>query len=84
MDGDIIEGKWEQLKGKIRATWGKFTDNDLTVMKGRSQEVIGKLQELYGYSEDRARKEWKKFAEEQECCCSSADKKRESNGASCR
>lgn len=68
MNHDIIAGDWEQLKGKIKATWGKITDNDLTVMKGKAQEVIGKIQERYGYSKERAEEEWKKLNASEKSC----------------
>ena len=73
MNKDTVEGNLTQFKGKIKQTWGKFTDNQLSVMEGKADEVIGKLQELYGYSRERAEKEWKRF-EEKEGTCSTSKK----------
>lgn len=62
MDWNEIEGNWEQLKGKIRQTWGKLTDDDMILIKGKKQELMGKLQERYGYAKDVAEKEITQFA----------------------
>lgn len=54
---DIIEGKWEQVKGEVQKKWGKLTDDDLDVIKGDAKILAGKLQERYGYSKEEAEKE---------------------------
>ena len=61
MKWDTIEGKWEQFKGQARQQWGKLTDDDLLTIKGKKQELIGKLQERYGYGVDQAEDEVAKF-----------------------
>jgi uncharacterized protein YjbJ (UPF0337 family) len=48
MNWDQVEGKWEQVKGSIKQKWGKLTDDDLTMAKGRRDQLVGKLQERYG------------------------------------
>lgn len=61
MNWDIIEGKWNQFKGEAQAKWGKLTDDDLDVIAGKQQKLIGRLQERYGYNKDKAEKaveEW--------------------------
>ena len=35
MNSDIFEGKWKQLKGKVKSHWGKLTDVDVDVVEGR-------------------------------------------------
>jgi uncharacterized protein YjbJ (UPF0337 family) len=57
MNWDRIEGGWEQFKGKVRQQWGKLTDDDLEVIKGRRDELAGRLQARYGYEKDRAERE---------------------------
>ena len=54
---DIIEGKWEQVKGEVQKKWGKLTDDDLDIIKGDAKILAGKLQERYGYSKEEAEKE---------------------------
>jgi len=51
---DIIEGKWEQLKGSVKEKWGDLTDDDLTQMAGSRDRLAGKLQERYGWTKDEA------------------------------
>jgi len=61
MNKNIIEGKWEQLKGSAQVQWGKLTNDDLDQIEGNSQKLAGKIQEKYGYSKEEAEKsveEW--------------------------
>ena len=57
MDWNRIEGSWKEFKGKAKSQWGELTDDDLTQIEGRRDELIGKLQTRYGYNKDRARQE---------------------------
>ena len=65
MNWDQIEGKWKQMKGSVKQQWGKLTDDDLEVIAGHKDKLIGKLQERYGYEKNEAQKqadEWIKAA----------------------
>jgi len=57
MNTDILEGKWEQLKGKAQQQWGKLTDDDVDKANGNAQELSGKIQERYGIAKDEADKQ---------------------------
>jgi uncharacterized protein YjbJ (UPF0337 family) len=57
MNSDQVEGKWKQMKGAVKQQWGKLTDDDFTVLSGKKDELIGKLQERYGYTREQAAKE---------------------------
>jgi len=57
MDWNQVEGNWKQVKGNAKRQWGKLTDSDLTIIGGRREELEGKIQERYGYTKDRVRKE---------------------------
>lgn len=57
MDWDRIEGNWKQLTGKVKAKWGQLTDNDLTQIDGKREQLEGKLQERYSYAKEKARDE---------------------------
>lgn len=61
MNNDRIEGNWEQFKGKVKETWGKLTDDDVTLLKGKSQQFFGRLQEKHGVAQDEAEKHLKQF-----------------------
>ena len=54
MNWDQIEGNWRQLTGKAKAKWGDLTDDDLDRVEGRREELIGRIQERYGISKERA------------------------------
>jgi uncharacterized protein YjbJ (UPF0337 family) len=57
MNQDIFEGKWKQAKGNIRQWWGDLTDDDVEKIKGNRDELVGKLQERYGWTRDKAERE---------------------------
>jgi uncharacterized protein YjbJ (UPF0337 family) len=63
MNWDQIGGKWQQFKGQVKEKWGKLTDDDLTVVAGKRDQIAGKLQERYGYGKERAEKELDEFAQ---------------------
>ncbi len=48
MNRDHLKGEWTQLKGLVREKWGKLTDDDLAVIAGRRDQLIGTLQKRYG------------------------------------
>ncbi len=58
---DIAEGKWKQVKGKIKESWGKLTDDDLDRIQGRADRWEGVMQERYGMGKENARQEFEKF-----------------------
>ncbi|MDZ4736719.1 MAG: CsbD family protein [Rhodospirillaceae bacterium] len=61
MNQDQIAGQWKQLKGKVKAQWGKLTDDDLTVIEGKQDELVGRVQERYGIEREEAEKQVKDF-----------------------
>jgi uncharacterized protein YjbJ (UPF0337 family) len=58
---DILSGKWKQLQGKVRQWWGKLTDDDMTRINGQVEELIGAVQERYGYTKGQAENEVARF-----------------------
>ena len=61
MNGDMLAGNWIKFKGKVQQQWGKLTDSDLDKIEGKQKELIGHIQERYGYAKDRAEKEVNDF-----------------------
>jgi len=57
MNADQLEGKWKQVKGEVREQWGKLTDDDILVIGGRQDQLIGRVQERYGMAKEAATKE---------------------------
>jgi uncharacterized protein YjbJ (UPF0337 family) len=64
MNEDILSGNWKQLKGNVKKTWGKLTDDDLTAIGGQRDLLAGKIQERYGLEKDAAMEEIKRFERE--------------------
>jgi len=58
---DQIQGNWRQLKGKVKANWGDLTDDDLDVIDGRREELLGKLQKAYGIGKTEAEQQLSDF-----------------------
>jgi uncharacterized protein YjbJ (UPF0337 family) len=54
MNWDQVEGNWKQIQGTMREQWGKLTDDDIEVIAGRRDRLIGKLQERYGIVREEA------------------------------
>jgi uncharacterized protein YjbJ (UPF0337 family) len=64
MNEDILKGKWNQLKGDVKMRWGDLTDDEVDMIEGRRDKLVGKLQEKYGYTKDRAEREVESFINE--------------------
>jgi uncharacterized protein YjbJ (UPF0337 family) len=61
MNWDQIEGKWKQYSGKAKEKWGKLTDDDLTTIGGKRDQLIGRLQQRYGIAREQAEKQVDEF-----------------------
>ena len=57
MNQDTLKGQWTQLKGQVREHWGKLTNDDLDQIQGRSEQLVGKIQERYGIARDEAERQ---------------------------
>lgn len=54
MNWEQVKGNWTQFKGKARQKWGDLTDDELDIIEGRREELVGCLQKKYGYTKERA------------------------------
>lgn len=43
-----IKGNWNQLKGQLKQRYGNLTDDDLTLVEGKEDELLGRLQKKTG------------------------------------
>ncbi len=50
------EGRWSQLKGKAKQAWGTLTDDDLDVAEGNYDELIGRIKERTGETQEQIEK----------------------------
>jgi len=57
MNWETVEGKWTEMRGKVRETWAKLTDSDLEDIGGKKDRLIGRLQQRYGYKKEEASRE---------------------------
>jgi uncharacterized protein YjbJ (UPF0337 family) len=57
MDWDRVSGNWKQFTGKVKEKWGKLTDDDLTTINGRRDQLEGRIQERYGIAKDQVRRD---------------------------
>ena len=64
MASNILKGQWKQLKGAIHERWGELTDDEIDQVQGETQKLIGKLQEKYGYTKEKAEGEIAAFLDE--------------------
>ncbi len=53
---DRIRGNWNQLKGRLKQSYGSLTDDDLAYEEGREDELIGRLQTRLGKSKDEVKR----------------------------
>ncbi|NVK41005.1 MAG: CsbD family protein [Oceanospirillaceae bacterium] len=64
MNWDIVEGNWKQFKGKVKAQWGKLTDDHLDEIAGKRDELAGRIQEAYGVSKDEVEEQIRRFEDQ--------------------
>jgi uncharacterized protein YjbJ (UPF0337 family) len=64
MNKDIFEGKWKEMRGQVKEWWGKLTDDDLAKVAGNAEQIVGLLQQKYGYTRQRAEEEFNRRVKE--------------------
>jgi uncharacterized protein YjbJ (UPF0337 family) len=57
MNWNRIQGSWRQVTGKAKEQWGRLTGDDLEVIAGRRDQLLGKIRERYGMAKDHARRQ---------------------------
>lgn len=57
MNWDQVAGNWKQFHGTVKAKWGKLTDDDLTYVNGKRDQLVGRIQERYGIAKDEAERQ---------------------------
>ncbi|CAA9406316.1 MAG: UPF0337 protein YjbJ [uncultured Ramlibacter sp.] len=61
MNKDRVKGNWKQIKGKLKEQWGKLTDDDLDIIAGRRDQLLGRIQERHGIAKDEANRQVQDF-----------------------
>jgi uncharacterized protein YjbJ (UPF0337 family) len=57
MNQDVLTGQWKQMRGELKAWWGKLADDDFERIGGQKDKLIGAIQEKYGYAREKAQQE---------------------------
>jgi uncharacterized protein YjbJ (UPF0337 family) len=52
-----IKGTWNEVKGRLKQKYAQLTDDDLTFVEGKEDELIGRLQKRLGREKDELRRE---------------------------
>lgn len=61
MNSDVFQGKWKEIRGKVKEKWGDLTDDELTQIDGHRDRMSGWLQKKFGYDRARADREIENF-----------------------
>ncbi len=61
MHWDIVQGNWKYFKGKVKAEWGKLTDDHIDEIAGKRDQLAGTLQRLYGVTKEEAELQVRRF-----------------------
>lgn len=51
-----LKGNWQETKGKLKQRFAMLTDNDLLLLEGKEDEMLGRLQKKLGKSKDELHK----------------------------
>lgn len=51
-----IKGNWNETKGKLKQKFAMLTDNDLLLVEGKQDEMLGRLQAKLGKTKEEIHK----------------------------
>ena len=54
---DVLQGSWLEFKGNLKEQWGKLTDDDLEIIKGKREQLLGRVQARHGLSREAAERQ---------------------------
>jgi uncharacterized protein YjbJ (UPF0337 family) len=57
MNWDQVESRWKDLANSAKENWSKLTDGDLEELSGRREQLISKVESVYGISKREADKQ---------------------------
>jgi uncharacterized protein YjbJ (UPF0337 family) len=43
-----VQGSWNQIRGKLKEKWGQLTDDDLKIVGGNVEQMVGRIQQKTG------------------------------------
>jgi len=51
-----VKGSWKETKGKLKQKFAMLTDDDLLLVEGKQDELLGRLQVKLGRTKEEIRK----------------------------
>ena len=51
-----IKGNWNEAAGKLKQQYANLTDDDLLLVKGKEEELLGRLQKKLGKTKEEVKK----------------------------
>jgi uncharacterized protein YjbJ (UPF0337 family) len=57
LNEESFKGNWNEIKGKLKQKYAQLTDDDLTYVDGKEDELLGRIQQKIGKSKEEIRKE---------------------------
>ena len=61
MNWDQVAGNWKQMMGKAKEQWGRLTDDDLALIDGKRDQLVGRIQERYGIEKEAAERQLREW-----------------------
>ncbi len=61
MNQEQASGNWKIFKGKVKEQWGKLTDDDLKILEGNRDQLVGSVQKRYGIAKEEAERQVNEF-----------------------
>ena len=58
---DLLQSQWPEIKGQVKQQWGKLTTDDVQRLSGKMEDLVGVLQQRYGYGKVQAEIEISKW-----------------------
>lgn len=52
-----VEGNWKQFNGELKAPWGRLAGDELDVVSGRRDKLVGKIEKRYCVTRNEAEKQ---------------------------
>ena len=52
MNAQLIKGNWDKIKGSMKQKYAQLTDNDLMYIKGKEEELVGRIQKRLGMTKE--------------------------------
>jgi uncharacterized protein YjbJ (UPF0337 family) len=52
----IVSGNWKLISGKLKQKYAELTDDDLLLIEGKEEELLGRLEKKLGQTKENVRK----------------------------